>query len=227
MEINFAGGRYYIKSNFEKHPFGDKQAIIIYDGAAIFLSSVGPRMRPKGAEGHIYAAGHPLIAPAIADFPYNPARLPESVVFLQPLLDAGTKLEFQRLEGGDYLCAYDNGEVAGDFRIAKAQGYNVVAARTLMPGTKKALDVCDADWGKADGVWFVKRLIEKEFGSSGEERRTIFEYEKFVPNAKIGAERFGFGALELAPGVRVLDHRKGHQKVYRDFRQQGRQRATG
>jgi outer membrane lipoprotein-sorting protein len=212
--IKFKDGRYYIKLTYKKHYSNDSVKIIIYDGKSILVNSFAPRFQPFGAEGQILNAPTNEI-PHAADVSFNPARFPDCVLPLDPLIANGIQLRFEALANGDYRGTYDAAGCAADFLISKAHGYNAVSHRILSARSKRPGDVFEAQWKKVDNVWVISKWKAKSYTNGKLLNMAVFEYADFKPNAKIEADAFTFKALEVPPGGRILDRRPGHNGVFR------------
>jgi hypothetical protein len=211
--IQFKDQRYYVRLAYKKHPWNEAGRIIIYDSHAIFVNVVSPRIRPFGSEGQILEPPGLLISGRVG-FTFNPARSVDCVFPLDSFAGNESNLHFEKRPNGDYLGTYDKGVTAGEFVLSKACEYNPVLYRILLTKTKKAIDVYEADWKKQDTTWYLCKWKHTDYSNGRLAEIAVFEYSDFKPNAVVDPNQFTFKALELPPGARMQDLRRGQHGTF-------------
>ncbi|MCR4413593.1 MAG: hypothetical protein NUV77_14320 [Thermoguttaceae bacterium] len=121
-------------------------------------------------------------------------------------------LHMERLPNGNLRGRYKpSPEVV--FEASPHTAYNVIRAETW--STENSGQVCEVDWAKDHGVWYVQRKKVQYVRAGKPILRYEWQYDRFEANPTLPDELFTLAALSLRKEDRILDLRSGHSGWHR------------
>jgi hypothetical protein len=219
LQVAFDHGKYRIEiRRLAGASSKAKRQIIIHDGSAVFSSDFSEAIHPRGVEGNVFEA--PMLAgmvrPQEAGFPWDVTRLAASLLDVGELLKhlSPERIQVQLSPEGDYVLRHPIPKSMGFVVLDCPRKYAFNVARRQVFGEDPDRPAFDrvATWKREGDVWYIDSYSEEAVlrgpGDRVREIRREMRYDKFTVNPKVPPHQFTMAALELPPGVRILDHRR-------------------
>lgn len=213
MRVYYDRGKYHLRLRYdERDGWGPHERAVIFDGETAQVVYFSKRIRPAGCEVWV----HRGVRESGLDIPTDPAQLwrefgniaklpksPDIEGLKVAELGGGAARLTYRLKGAPQVSRLE-------LEVGPASGYNPTRFRVFLTGWDEPLQDYTAEWAKAGGAWYVRRLTQEfTFRREGgiTRRKSVIRYEEFEVNAKVGPKLFTLGSLNIPAGTRTLDHR--------------------
>ncbi|KKK59511.1 hypothetical protein LCGC14_3033660, partial [marine sediment metagenome] len=178
--------------------------ILICDGPDVFVSEFSNRIRPVGAQSHVYNNRPASVRNHTRGFPSGIRRMAGSL--FDPEVVEKHEHTTEELPGGHFRCRFN---LHADYYLvvefAPECGHHAVLGKSFIRDQLSGTFI--ATWEKKAGQWYAKSRSYEHHIDGKLVKSYEVKFEQFEPNVPVSPKLFTLTALELPGGARIFDRR--------------------